>query len=311
MIPSSKLQEIERGRQVRDWEKSQEAHYGRMMPDAINRVFEFMELSQNDVFFDIGSGIGTLLLQAAYTIGCHSIGLELLEGRHAAALKLRDFVKTRVKTWYGKEARQVSVDFVKADVKTPEGAKEFSDAIHIVNMTEDGAFKAFLNNFEGVLGDRSPCAVDGTSLEHYVAGQFASWPVGSQLVTISPLFCLGTPLERAKEELKRLGLMSKGDASHASFFSVDEMTVGPQNEVASWSYEGGCVKDVVAYKYTRIEQAGVEWSAFRCLNRMCPVARSGEAISALKLDDNSLPLINTCSCGYQPRPRREARHRRT
>jgi hypothetical protein len=277
-----------------------------MMPVGIDRIFRFMDLSKNDVFFDIGSGIGTLSLQAAYTIGCHSVGLEFLEGRHAAAIDLRKYVKTRVKSWCRVKGRQASVDFVRADAKTPAGAKVFSDAISIVNSSGTGAFKAFLNNFDGVLGDRSDCAFDGTSLEHYVSGQFASWPVGSQLVTISPLFCLGTPLERALAELERIGVTT-GDASHSSFFTVEEMTVGPQNEVASWSSKSGCKNEIVAYKYTRIAQAGLEWSAFRCLNRLCPVAKSGEPITAFKFDDNSLPLVNTCACGYKPKPRREPR----
>jgi hypothetical protein len=266
----------------------------------MDRIFRFMELSQSDVFFDIGSGIGTLPLQASYTIGCHSIGLEVVKGRHEAAIEIKENVENRVRAWFGDTAKKVNLDFVNEDVKSPEGAKVFLDAIDDASSTGDGRLKAFLNNFEGILGDRSSGAKTGSSVEHYVAGQFASWPVGSQLVTISPLRCLGMPQERALAELKRQGL-DAGCASLASFFTTDRLVVGPQNGVASWSSKSGCTWDVMAYKYTRIEQGGRQLAAFRCFNRACPVAQSGQAINAVKLDNNSLPLVDTCPCGYEPK----------
>jgi hypothetical protein len=51
---------------------------------------EKANIGPDDVFMDIGSGIGSVVLQAAAMTGCKAVGIELLEPRHRAALRLKE-----------------------------------------------------------------------------------------------------------------------------------------------------------------------------------------------------------------------------
>lgn len=45
------------------------------------RIFQIMNLQPTDIFIDLGHGIGNATLQAAYTRGCESRGIEMLQDR--------------------------------------------------------------------------------------------------------------------------------------------------------------------------------------------------------------------------------------
>ena len=44
-----------------------------------------MQLTRDNVFLDLGHGIGNTCLQAAFTIGCKAKGVELVEARYFAS----------------------------------------------------------------------------------------------------------------------------------------------------------------------------------------------------------------------------------
>lgn len=46
--------------------------YGSLYEDLVDFVFRSVNLSCNDHFLDIGSGIGQIVMQAAAWAGCHS-----------------------------------------------------------------------------------------------------------------------------------------------------------------------------------------------------------------------------------------------
>ena len=48
----------------------------------VQKIFQLLELDRKDIFIDIGHGIGNATLQAAYTRGCESRGIEIMEGRY-------------------------------------------------------------------------------------------------------------------------------------------------------------------------------------------------------------------------------------
>jgi hypothetical protein len=266
--------------------------YGRMLPFAVEKVFDLLNLSGNDVFLDIGSGIGTIPLQALCTRGCESRGVEILVERHNHAVSLAKSLSDIVP-----EGLEVDrLDFRCNDIKSTKSAKAFS-------VPDGSSIKAFMNNFEGLLGTRSDDASKGKSVEDYVAGRFASWPEGSMLVTVSELFCLGASQEVATTALQKHRLAQKGDLSHASFFEVKKIKLGPQNELVSWSEGSGATQPLFAFKYTRVGQNGAKKSVFRCTNRDCESAKAGKAIQAFKLV-GGVPFLRKCSCGIEPRGRR-------
>ena len=70
--------------------------YGRVRPDTLEAIFNEMKLKSTDVFIDLGHGIGTPSLQAAYSRGCESRGIELNAERNVIARSLQDALETRV-----------------------------------------------------------------------------------------------------------------------------------------------------------------------------------------------------------------------
>jgi hypothetical protein len=266
--------------------------YGRMLPFAVEKVFDLLNLSGKDVFLDIGSGIGTIPLQALCTRGCESRGVEILVERHNHAVSLAKSLSDIVPE--GLEVEKL--DFRCNDIKSTKCAEVFT-------VPDGCSIKAFMNNFEGLLGTRSDDASKGRSVEDYVAGRFASWPEGSMLVTVSELFCLGASQEVATTTLQRHRLAQNGDLSHASFFEVKKIELGPQNKLVSWSEDSGATQPMFAYKYTRVGQTRAEQSVFRCTNKDCESAQAGKPIQAFKLVDG-VPFLHKCSCGVEPRGRR-------
>jgi cyclopropane fatty-acyl-phospholipid synthase-like methyltransferase len=48
-------------------------------------LVNILQLKDDDVFLDLGHGIGNICIQAAYTIGCEARGIELVKARHLVA----------------------------------------------------------------------------------------------------------------------------------------------------------------------------------------------------------------------------------
>lgn len=66
------------------------AAYGELLPESAAELFAWLRPGPTDAFFDLGSGTGKLVLQAACTTGVGSaVGIELSRFRHLVALDLR------------------------------------------------------------------------------------------------------------------------------------------------------------------------------------------------------------------------------
>ena len=64
--------------------------YGGMNENFIQEMCERSCMGKDDVFVDIGSGIGQIVIQVAATMGCKSVGYEVVEQRHNHGLRLKD-----------------------------------------------------------------------------------------------------------------------------------------------------------------------------------------------------------------------------
>jgi len=69
------------------------AMYGRIKMDATEKIFDLLELRSTDVFIDIGHGIGNAVLQAAFTRGCESRGIELQHFRNLVATQFDEVLQ--------------------------------------------------------------------------------------------------------------------------------------------------------------------------------------------------------------------------
>jgi cyclopropane fatty-acyl-phospholipid synthase-like methyltransferase len=54
------------------------------------RIFQLLDLQRDDIFLDIGSGIANTVLQAAFTVGCVSRGIEVVKDRHNIGVNIKE-----------------------------------------------------------------------------------------------------------------------------------------------------------------------------------------------------------------------------
>ncbi|KXL48284.1 hypothetical protein M433DRAFT_159097 [Acidomyces richmondensis BFW] len=73
--------------------------YGELLPPLISNVFKKTKLSQDQIFIDLGSGIGNVVLQAALEVGCESWGIEMMKNPcDFARLQAAEF-EARTQLW--------------------------------------------------------------------------------------------------------------------------------------------------------------------------------------------------------------------
>lgn len=68
--------------------------YGEIMPAATDRLIEHLRLRKDDVFYDLGSGVGKVVMQMALRAPIRRVvGLELVRSRHRIARRVLDHVR--------------------------------------------------------------------------------------------------------------------------------------------------------------------------------------------------------------------------
>lgn len=69
--------------------------YGEIMPTALDQLIDALELEPDDVFYDLGSGIGKVVLQVAMTCKlAQCVGIELVDNRHDIACEVLEQART-------------------------------------------------------------------------------------------------------------------------------------------------------------------------------------------------------------------------
>ena len=289
-------EEIESGSLVRganseirteDSSGQKKAPYGRILPDAVDYIFSssILDLQRNDVFVDIGHGLGNTVLQAAYTIGCESRGIEVVNERNMVAGIFEANLKGQRRLHrelHNRETPVGKVRFRHGRLEEPCHRK-FLTTRHDENSSNDqqqqytdegGAMKVLVNNYNAVFADR--CALPGQThyyLDQFVAGLFALMKPGSKLLTLHPLD-MPPSLQQAQAERRKHNL-PLDDTSNASFFEFRKVSIGRANQAVSWSQNGTKDDPIEAYLYTRVGSATI-----LCGNRVCRNAREAVPIPA-------------------------------
>lgn len=84
---------------VREYEGFSDNVYGELLPKFLSRIFQETQLKSEQIFVDLGSGVGNCVLQAALEIGCDSWGCEVMPNpAKLAALQAREF-PSRCRMW--------------------------------------------------------------------------------------------------------------------------------------------------------------------------------------------------------------------
>lgn len=84
---------------LKQYENGSDNVYGEMLPRFVSTIFKETGLKSGQVFVDLGSGVGNVVLQAALEIGCESWGCEMMQNAcDLADLQQAEF-KARCRLW--------------------------------------------------------------------------------------------------------------------------------------------------------------------------------------------------------------------
>lgn len=117
--------------------------YGEM-----NRIFvrqalcENVQIKSDQVFVDLGSGVGNVTLQAALEIGCESWGCEMMEGPAMLAKEQHAEFRARCKLWGIQPGK---IRFVHGDFTKEEAIKDVLQRADVV-LANNFAFTPQLND---------------------------------------------------------------------------------------------------------------------------------------------------------------------
>ena len=156
--------------------------------------------------------------------------------------------------------------------------------------------KVFCNNFGDVFGTRSAPAAP--YLNDFVAGLFATMKEGSKIVTFDPLSFQVGPLDVVNKERKKFKMET---SSSASFYTMEQKYLGPQNKCVSWSEGGGNHHPMTMYVYTRVGPK----STFICSVPKCHKKLNKDTIHpSYVVNDSQQIVLKLCPCNLTMRPRR-------
>eukprot|EP00934_Nitzschia_sp_Nitz4_P002494 Nitzschia sp. Nitz4//scaffold267_size26297//22673//25031//NITZ4_008273-RA/size26297-augustus-gene-0.21-mRNA-1//-1//CDS//3329544917//2484//frame0 len=288
--------DIESSRRVRsanqamcpgDTDGQTKAQYGRILPKAMKTMLnKILCLSHNDVFLDIGHGIGNTCLQAAFTTGCEARGIEVVFGRNSIAEVFRDTMVNLNQSHV--TPRMVGkVTLLHGRLEEPQ----FRDYL------TKGVTRAYVNNFNGVFAERSAKNKQRWFLDDYVSGLFCLMAPGTILVTLHPLG-LGPTREEANDSRRRHNL---SESPNASFFSVEKLLLGKACDTVKWNQHSGNARNIYVYKYTRLTQPLGPDAVFMCCNPSCRVAQKNKTIPAATINEEGRVVLNHCICKFTPK----------
>ena len=239
-----------------------------------------MNLTKDDVFLDIGHGIGNACLQAAFTAGCEARGIEVVRGRHSIAQVFRDDMLS--------VAQAIPKSFSIGEINLRHGRLE--DRAHVEFLTR-GVTRVIANNYNGNFAEKSSKNGQTYTLDDYIAGLFGRMAPGTILVTLHPL-TLPPTRDEANEGRVKHGLEQ---SQYASFFDVSKLSLGKACEHVKWNRRSSNPTEIFVYKYERLDQ-GSESAVFLCCNPVCTAARNKIPIPATTLNEEGRVVINQCSC---------------
>ncbi len=104
--------------------------YGECTPEAVEQILQITGAKPGDVFSDLGSGTGKMVIYAAFFVPLKkSVGIELIPELHAAALDVAAHYDEAIRPHLTDGRRDTIVDFRQGDIFT----EDFSDADIVVN----------------------------------------------------------------------------------------------------------------------------------------------------------------------------------
>lgn len=139
---------------VREYKGFSDNVYGELLPMFLSKIFKETGLTSEQIFVDLGSGVGNCVLQAALEIGCHSWGCEVMPNPSKLARSAAAEFTSRCRMWGIKpgKVRIIENDFL-ADQEIGDVLKK-ADVVLINNQAftpslNDNLKRIFLDLKEG------------------------------------------------------------------------------------------------------------------------------------------------------------------
>eukprot|EP01120_Amphizonella_sp_Union-15-10_P017513 TRINITY_DN9747_c0_g1_i1.p1 TRINITY_DN9747_c0_g1~~TRINITY_DN9747_c0_g1_i1.p1 ORF type:complete len:552 (+),score=87.58 TRINITY_DN9747_c0_g1_i1:74-1729(+) len=71
--------------------------YGEARPSFVDKIIRDLNVTESDIFYDIGSGIGNVVMQIAALTGSRSVGIEIRQDLHDVALNIQGHLERELK----------------------------------------------------------------------------------------------------------------------------------------------------------------------------------------------------------------------
>jgi H3 lysine-79-specific histone-lysine N-methyltransferase len=84
---------------LKQYENGTDTVYGELLPRFVHKIFSDTGLKSDQVFVDLGSGVGNVVFQAALEIGCESWGIEYMQNPAKLALAQKSEFEARCRRW--------------------------------------------------------------------------------------------------------------------------------------------------------------------------------------------------------------------
>lgn len=84
---------------LREYENGSDNVYGELRPSFISKLLTEVELKSDQVFVDLGSGVGNVVIQAALEFGCESWGCEMMQNAYTLADAQKKEFDARCRLW--------------------------------------------------------------------------------------------------------------------------------------------------------------------------------------------------------------------
>ncbi|KAF2429699.1 histone-lysine N-methyltransferase, H3 lysine-79 specific [Tothia fuscella] len=84
---------------LKQYENGTDNVYGELLPRFTNQIFIETHLTSSQIFVDLGSGVGNVVLQAALQTGCQSWGIEFMPNPARLAQRQKSEFEARCRRW--------------------------------------------------------------------------------------------------------------------------------------------------------------------------------------------------------------------
>ncbi|TVY48601.1 Histone-lysine N-methyltransferase,H3 lysine-79 specific [Lachnellula occidentalis] len=132
---------------LRKYDAGSDNVYGELLSPLVDRIFKETKITSDQVFVDLGSGVGNVVLQAALQVGCESWGCEMAPNASRLAKAQKKEFKARCRLW-GIATGEVNLEADDFMMNEPiKDAVKRADVILVNNEV----FSSELNNSLGLL----------------------------------------------------------------------------------------------------------------------------------------------------------------